>query len=862
MKDIFNAQSEAHKISLATEDHNLRAAAFASRVDGVLGALRETVSHKPQLLEVSLQKGLDALRANRESLGLTDEALQTQETVFERDLLTEAARTRIGRGESASIFKELQDPEMRAMFGEAAADQLAQEAEARQISEVTAILSSLDIHTEAIANTGTGIEGLTAEAEAKLSPDELTTYRARERAAQEAHRFGRRLEHAPRSALEADLETAFPGELASEEDNDSFDAVRNKMTAMLKERDTNPGAVAGRDPVVAALRRTGNEEQAASLALAIQKRMEVPPEARKVVATEEARREAAALDGGLIVERPSQILKLKEKYGRHFDAVLDQMRAEGLDPETAAMAAVVDNPKALQTLMQTVGVPHAKLTEGKTPEEIAAVRSAIAAEQETLEQQGRLSPGIDAYIYEKAALRIYEQTGNPALAAKRAVKTFVEPEGTANGDDTLLGGAEDDVLAIDQTEDQAKTEANSSTKNANSTVGSAEDVGADDEATVSTDREATASQGGAAENPEEEHENNDLGERELRIQTTGCELIEDLRTISLNNKRLTKIELSARKREIEENYSFHTGFQILALAILEGSQLDKRDVDGEKRQLALLESAVNNPETLQAQSVSKAFRDKFSKADREKIWEQRSIPRKERDDSFVKLMEAVSNLEENRQILNSLEKAGKPTLQTLTVLRKKIANMESTIPVLIKGITEASQKLAGLPTTPFPGVDQFLAREQETIEIRDERLKRLAVDIAITAGSFASRKLSEFGFIGSRTATGISFGANALQSTIAFSRSFDDRLSKLLTDSNIDVTNFEAVRKFANDQKERVEQITTQAILDAISTSVSIEASRRIAKKANLGFIDERALRPPLRKQTDEVFDLGFPEED
>ncbi len=288
------------------------------------------------------------------------------------------------------------------------------------------------------------------------------------------------------------------------------------------------------------------------------------------------------------------------------------------------------------------------------------------------------------------------------------------------------------------------------------------------------------------------------------------------------------------------------------------SQLEERDIEEEKSQLHLLETAINNPETLHMQSVSKAFRGKFSDAEREKIWERRSLPRKRRDDSFIELMETISNLEENRKILESLEKFGKPTRQTLKILRGKISNAEKKIPKFVRQITDASQELASLLTTPFPGVDQFLAREQETVEIRVERLKRVLTDAGITAASLVVK----VGPLTDKVRRVISLGTGVLQSTLEFGRSYEDRMAKLLAESNIDTTSAEAVRNFSDDQKSKVGKIAEQAVLDAVATFVSIEAARFIAKKADLGFFDERAVRGSLKKTDDETFDIIFPEKE
>ncbi len=148
-----------------------------------------------------------------------------------------------------------------------------------------------------------------------------------------------------------------PAEGTGTEDQKTFEAVTDKAQRIIAERHADPGADAERDPLVAAAKASGDAERAVTRSLAVQEKREVPEALRKVLPKEEARTMAAELDGLPALARAPEILNQKEKYGRHFDAVLGEMQTEGLDPETIAIAAVADNPKKLQALLPAMGVP-------------------------------------------------------------------------------------------------------------------------------------------------------------------------------------------------------------------------------------------------------------------------------------------------------------------------------------------------------------------------------------------------------------------------------------------------------------------------------------------------------------------------
>ncbi|NKB59705.1 MAG: hypothetical protein GKS00_25590 [Alphaproteobacteria bacterium] len=168
---IFDGHKKFRLIDRGVEDQNIGAANLVFRVDGILDRHRETVSAKPDMIKLSLEKGRGVLRQNKDDLGWSDETLREKERAFERSLDVSLLRGRIARGEAVPVLDFLKGPDARTLLDEDSIVDLTREAAAREASEVTAILSDMDIHGAAIERAGTGLEGLPERAAAILPPE-------------------------------------------------------------------------------------------------------------------------------------------------------------------------------------------------------------------------------------------------------------------------------------------------------------------------------------------------------------------------------------------------------------------------------------------------------------------------------------------------------------------------------------------------------------------------------------------------------------------------------------------------------------------------------------------------------------------
>ena len=231
--------------------------------------------------------------------------------------------------------------------------------EDRVARAATAALEAL--HLERLGRGEAGLPDLEGDIRAERGDAAARALVAASAAARRRHLLELRYRLAPLSEIEAALAAETPDgpqgapREAPQGGQDPSDTTRR---ALLEEVTGEILAARRRDPAAAVADHPSLK--------AVEEDVPEGPGRRAVLAS--MRLELAALTGAIEATpggaRVALLKGLKERYGRHYGRLTDELRRARLDPVTLAMAERLDDPLALRRLERLPGRPRADLTEG------------------------------------------------------------------------------------------------------------------------------------------------------------------------------------------------------------------------------------------------------------------------------------------------------------------------------------------------------------------------------------------------------------------------------------------------------------------------------------------------------------------
>ncbi len=409
---------------LNVDAHNTKVVSITTGLRSSANSLADAVIAAPSMLIPFLTKGETTLDDLGEIEAWTPETLRSEKSAYRKDFVTRVLTGLIGNGEALFVRDQLRQGQFGAFLDRDAISSLLTLAEDQFSQEMTAFEVEAGAHFKLIEATGVGDLRVMSEAASNLPDGEFDDFRRGEQRARTVHDFILRHRNLPDTEIQDSVTSLRPADSSNEETQKTFNLVQGAAQRLIDERRKDGAAAADIHPAVIAAQARGEEERAVSLRKAVQKSWGFPPETIRALSRSEARKKAAELDELPPAARAANVQSMKGTFGANFESAFSEISAEGLDPETVAIATIIDNPKAIQTFLQTAGVPFEKLAEGISPEVLNGLSSNVISEREEASQRGQIDSNISSYILEKSALKIFKETGDTTLAAKRAVGIF------------------------------------------------------------------------------------------------------------------------------------------------------------------------------------------------------------------------------------------------------------------------------------------------------------------------------------------------------------------------------------------------------------------------------------------------------
>lgn len=298
-----------------------------------------------------------------------------------------------------------------------------------------------DDHLESIQQTGQGIAGLSDRAERIMEPEDYADFRRRERVSERYFGAVQGMRFATPAEMAAELERWRPesGSETFAEDMDLFETLQRGAAQMLQTRTADPAGYAMAIPHVAkAFAAVGDDPTALQRAVRVrqdaQADMGLPAVARRPLAQAEAEGLAVQIQSASAEDRPAVMAQISESYGPLMPEVMGQLAEEGLDARYQVLASLVGKPALAQTVAQAIDTGSAELAKGLDTAAVKDIKTGVREEladfARTIELgdfTGGRTEQINAIVsaVEDTAVQYYRQTGDTALAVRRAVEQIV-----------------------------------------------------------------------------------------------------------------------------------------------------------------------------------------------------------------------------------------------------------------------------------------------------------------------------------------------------------------------------------------------------------------------------------------------------
>lgn len=241
---------------------------------------------------------------------------------------------------------------------------------------------------------------------------------------------------------------------AKQQDN-LVKALRDKYT-ILGIGTEKPGDpvkyIADRDPEINDALQSDDPlvvQNALSMLSDVQDQLGVPLGRKRVLTKRQATGLAASVIAAPASERATMIMGLEEKYGGFYQQVHSELSVAGLDPETAVLSSVIDDPITSQKIATLIEMGPKEITAGLDKTDVTAIKvqvfDAMADFTETFEAgdfTGAASKEIAKYhgVIEKLALLNFRQTGDMAQSVEDATnKILYDRYSVLNSGDAPLG---------------------------------------------------------------------------------------------------------------------------------------------------------------------------------------------------------------------------------------------------------------------------------------------------------------------------------------------------------------------------------------------------------------------------------------
>lgn len=166
----------------------------------------------------------------------------------------------------------------------------------------------------------------------------------------------------------------------------------------------------------------------------MQERLSVPLGRRRVMSKREAIGVAASVIAAPAADRAGMILGLEEKYGPYYQNVHNELVAGGLDPESAVLSSVIDDPITSQKIATLMEMGPKDIVAGMEKTEVSDIKAqvfdAMADFTESFEAgdfTGAASKEISKYhgVIEKLALLNFRQTGDMSKSVEDATNKIL-----------------------------------------------------------------------------------------------------------------------------------------------------------------------------------------------------------------------------------------------------------------------------------------------------------------------------------------------------------------------------------------------------------------------------------------------------
>lgn len=387
-------------------------------LEGVFEDSREAAALQPDLAEIAKARAVRALDETAALLQWSDNDRNARLAAFDEGLITRMLRAAVERGDPQHVLQELNTGSLS--IGGDNTIALRREAETAVARLRSAFESDADAAVETIENGGDGAAALIARARQILPADALQALTVRVHQAESDAAFRADIRFHP----VAEIKRAVAG--SNGEARKHHQAI---AATLLQERREDPAGYAMADPTVAAWFSDDTDlETELSRRLQVQAEMGLPPDAIRTLSQDEARPLTVELNDLPPPALAARFANLRDKYGKHYDKILQELAAHGLDRPRQALAAATRALVLTQRLVQAQTTGREGLRANLSDAERLSVTQAVAASLEPIARGFR-------FAVEDIAFLNFKQTGDADTAAQDALALTREAFGAEGAEE-------------------------------------------------------------------------------------------------------------------------------------------------------------------------------------------------------------------------------------------------------------------------------------------------------------------------------------------------------------------------------------------------------------------------------------------